>query len=49
MSSVGVVARALSCSAVSAGSRWPDWDEITTPEPPRAITLPNSSSTSVVP
>lgn len=35
----GVVARMRSCSGVNAGSRWPDWEEITTPAPPAAITF----------
>jgi hypothetical protein len=34
---------------VSAGRLWPDCDEMTTPDPPRAITCPNSSSTTAVP
>jgi hypothetical protein len=36
-------------AAVRAPSRWPDCDAMTTPAPPRAMTLPNSSSTSAVP
>ena len=48
-SSTGVVASALFCSTVSGGRRCPDCEAITTPEPPRAMTLPNSSSTSAVP
>jgi hypothetical protein len=48
-SSAGVVASALCCSAVSAPKRWPDWEAMTTPAPPLAITFPNSSSTTAVP
>jgi len=36
---MGVVANALFCSMVSAGSRWPDCDEMTTPDPPWARAL----------
>ena len=36
-------------SAESAASRCPDCEEITNPEPPGAMTLPNASSTSAVP
>ena len=33
----------------SAPRRWPDWEEITTPEPPSAIIFPNSSKSTAVP
>ena len=39
----------VSCSAVRAPRRWPDWEAMTTPAPPAAMTLPNSSSTTAVP
>src|SRR5215208_3890490 len=48
-SSAGVVASAASCSAVRAPRRCPDCEEMTTPAPPRAITFPNSSSSTAVP
>ena len=42
-------ASAAFCSAVRAPRRWPDWEAITTPAPPFAMTLPNSSRTTAVP
>ena len=48
-SSTGVVASCRSCSAVNAGRTCPDCEATTTPEPPDAMTRPNSSSTSAVP
>jgi hypothetical protein len=48
-SSAGVVASAAFWSAVSAPSRCPDCDAMTTPAPPLAMTFPTSSSTSAVP
>ena len=45
----GVVASALSCSGVNAGRWCHDCEAITTPAPPWAMTLPNSSSTIAVP
>src|SRR5215212_8951987 len=48
-SSAGVVASAASCSAVRAPRRCPDCEAMTTPAPPWAMTLPNSSSSTAVP
>ena len=45
----GAVASSISCSAVRAGIRQPDWLEMVTPTPPGAITLPTSSSSTAVP
>ena len=48
-SSAGVVASYISCSAVRAGIRQPDWLEMVTPTPPGAMTLPTSSKSTAVP
>ena len=48
-SSAGVVASAWCCSGGSGGIMWPAWLAITTPDPPAAMTWPNSSSTKATP